>query len=195
VGDEVLVGFEQGDINHPYILGFLWNGQDRPPTSSIDTHVRRLKTVSGHILEFDDRSGSERVLLTTQGGQKLEMKDTPQPEITLQTNGGHKIVMSESTPAKITIQTQGGQKVELNDVPGTVTISDTSGNRVAMETSGVTISSSVKLTINCSMAEISAGMVTISAGMTRVSGVLQADTVITNAVISTSYTPGAGNIW
>jgi hypothetical protein len=43
--------------------------------------------------------------------------------------------------------------------------------------------------------EVSAGMVTVNAGMSKFSGVVQCDTLITNAVISTSYTPGAGNIW
>lgn len=30
VGDEVLIGFEGGDPNKPYVLGALWNGKDRP---------------------------------------------------------------------------------------------------------------------------------------------------------------------
>ena len=30
--DEVLVSFEHGDPQHPYIIGFLWNGKDKPPT-------------------------------------------------------------------------------------------------------------------------------------------------------------------
>ena len=31
VDDEVLVGFEHGDIRRPYVLGGLWNGVDKPP--------------------------------------------------------------------------------------------------------------------------------------------------------------------
>ncbi len=42
---------------------------------------------------------------------------------------------------------------------------------------------------------ISAGMVSVDAGMSRFSGVVQCDTLITNAVVSASYTPGAGNVW
>jgi hypothetical protein len=38
-------------------------------------------------------------------------------------------------------------------------------------------------------------MVTVNAGMAKFSGVVQADTLIANSVIASSYTPGAGNIW
>jgi hypothetical protein len=37
--------------------------------------------------------------------------------------------------------------------------------------------------------------VNVSANMSKFSGVVQADTIITNSVVSASYTPGAGNIW
>ncbi|NUT53783.1 MAG: type IV secretion protein Rhs, partial [Saccharothrix sp.] len=32
VGDEVLVGFEHGEFDAPYVLGGLYNGKDKPPT-------------------------------------------------------------------------------------------------------------------------------------------------------------------
>jgi uncharacterized protein involved in type VI secretion and phage assembly len=31
VGDEVVIGFEHGDLNSPIVVGSFWNG-DRPPT-------------------------------------------------------------------------------------------------------------------------------------------------------------------
>src|SRR4051794_19466683 len=49
--DEALVAFEQGCFDHPFVVGFLHNGVDLPPDDGIDAKVRRLKTVSGHVLE------------------------------------------------------------------------------------------------------------------------------------------------
>jgi hypothetical protein len=96
---------------------------------------------------------------------------------------------------KFVAETPGGQKVTLKDGPGSVEIVDSNGNSVKLEASGVTITASAKVTINAASMAISAGMVTVDAGMSKFSGVVQADTVISNSVVSASYTPGAGNIW
>lgn len=95
----------------------------------------------------------------------------------------------------LTLETPGGQKVTLKDGPGSIEAQDSNGNSLKMEASGITVTSSAKVTVNASTAEISAGMLTVNAGMSKFSGVVQADTVITNSVVSASYTPGAGNIW
>ena len=96
---------------------------------------------------------------------------------------------------KLILETPGGQKVTLKDGPGVVEVVDSNGNSVKLEASGITVTAAAKVTINASTVEVSAGMVTVNAGMSKFSGVVQADTVISNAVVSASYTPGAGNIW
>lgn len=96
---------------------------------------------------------------------------------------------------KLIVETPGGQKLTLKDGPGSVEIVDSNGNSVKLESAGITVQASAKVTVNASTVEISAGMVTVNAGMSKFSGVVQADTVIANAVVSSSYTPGAGNIW
>jgi len=93
------------------------------------------------------------------------------------------------------LETPGGQKVTLKDGPGSVRIEDGNGNSIRLESAGITVTAAAKVTVNASTVEISAGMVTVNAGMSRFSGVVQADTVITNNVVSQTYTPGAGNIW
>jgi len=96
---------------------------------------------------------------------------------------------------KLLLETPGGQKITLKDGPGAVTVEDSNGNSVKLEASGITVTASAKVTVNASLVQVSAGSVTVDAGMSRFSGVVQADTVICNSIISASYTPGAGNIW
>jgi uncharacterized protein involved in type VI secretion and phage assembly len=95
----------------------------------------------------------------------------------------------------VTIQTPGGQKVVLKDTPASIELTDSSGNTIKMEGAGITLQTPAKLNIQASTVDVSAGMVKVDAGMSQFSGVVKSDTLITNSVVSASYTPGAGNIW
>jgi hypothetical protein len=96
---------------------------------------------------------------------------------------------------QLIIETVGGQRILLQDSPGAVLIEDANGNAIRLESSGITITASAKVTVNASQVAINAGMVIVDAGMTKFSGTIQADTLIANSVVANSYTPGAGNIW
>jgi len=114
----------------------------------------------------------------------------------IHSRSGHQIRLDDTAGAeKVVIQTNGGQRVTLDDSPASVEIVDSSGNTVRLEASGITISTSGKVSVTAATAEISAGTLSVNAGMSTFSGVVKADTVITNSVISAAYTPGAGNIW
>lgn len=114
----------------------------------------------------------------------------------IRSRNGVKVTLDDTDgQEKLILETPGGQKMTMKDGPGSVEIVDSNGNSVKLETSGITVNASAKVTINASQVAISAGMVTVDAGMSKFSGVVQADTVISNSVISASYTPGAGNIW
>ena len=114
----------------------------------------------------------------------------------LRSRNGVKLTMDDTDGREqFILETPGGQKLTLKDGPGAVEIVDSNGNSIKMEASGITITASAKVTINASQVAVSAGMVTVDAAMSKFSGVVQCDTMISNSVISASYTPGAGNIW
>jgi type VI secretion system secreted protein VgrG len=50
IGDEVIVGWEEGDPEHPYIIGSVWNGADKSPGPT----PKRIVTKSGNAIVMDD---------------------------------------------------------------------------------------------------------------------------------------------
>ncbi len=114
----------------------------------------------------------------------------------LRSRNGVKITLDDTSgQEKMLLETPGGQKLTLKDGPGVIQIEDSNGNSVKLEASGLTVTASAKVTVSASFVEVSASMLTVNAGMSKFSGIVMADTVITNSVVSASYTPGAGNIW
>jgi hypothetical protein len=85
--------------------------------------------------------------------------------------------------------------VTLKDGPGAVTIEDANGNSVRLETGGITVQAGSVVKVQASKVDVSAGMVTVDAAIAKFSGIVQCQTLISTAVVSSSYTPGAGNIW
>jgi phage baseplate assembly protein V len=71
VGDEVLVAFEHGDLNAPYILGSLWNATARPPVDSPLEQHWKIKTRSGSTIDIAELPPS--ITIETPSGQKIEM--------------------------------------------------------------------------------------------------------------------------
>lgn len=91
--DEVLVAFDQGDPRLPYIVGFLWNGQDAPPGQ--DVRDRRITSKNGHEVRFLDATPSQGSL------GALVIEDAH----------GNRIVMSNG---KITIQAHGLLEIDAS---------------------------------------------------------------------------------
>jgi len=192
IDDDVLVAFDQGDVTHPYIVGFLWNGQDTPPSSDIDAKVRRLKTVSGHTLDFDDRSGQEKIRLKTQGGHEIEMTDAPTPSVTIKTSGGHNIEMKDTPMPTVLVKTSGGQQITLDDLPPSVSVQTTAGQQVILSDTppSITISAPAGvLNITCLQATITAAsLLSVQAPVAQFAGV-----VIASTIVASAYTPAPGN--
>jgi phage baseplate assembly protein gpV len=71
VGDEVLVAFEHGDVNAPYIIGGLWSAMAPPPLPSPVPQIRTIRTISGNQITFTEIPPS--ILISTLSGQSILM--------------------------------------------------------------------------------------------------------------------------
>jgi uncharacterized protein involved in type VI secretion and phage assembly len=106
-GDEALVAFEQGDFNHPFIVGFLWNGVDRPPES--DPKNRIILTPGGHTLRFEDGDNAKKIVIKSSSGHEIILDDTAAGQtIIVRTNGNQSVVLDDKDSS---IQLQGGGRI------------------------------------------------------------------------------------
>ncbi len=85
VNDEVLVAFEYGDINIPYVIGSLWNGKDSPPLTNDDgkNNFRIIKSRSGHVLRLDDTDGQEKIEIVDKSENNKITIDTKEKKISI----------------------------------------------------------------------------------------------------------------
>ena len=115
VGDEVLVGFEGGDVHRPVVIGGLytsgskvgdWDVQDGKVMS------RRLVTRDGHTLEIKDGNddANKYFKFTTKGGQG---------DVLLRL-GGDKVDLT--TPAQVPVKVTAGQGSFEIDGQGNITL-------------------------------------------------------------------------
>jgi len=93
VNDEVLVVFEQGDVNFPYIVGVLWNAKDKPPDGASGKAVvagqvnqRVIRSRAGHVIVLDDTMGKEKITIQDKSGNKIEI-DSIKNEMLIKTAG------------------------------------------------------------------------------------------------------------
>jgi phage protein D/phage baseplate assembly protein gpV len=115
VNDEVLVAFEQGDVARPYVIGGLWNGQDKPPLpvgqalENGNVHRRQFKTREGHTLTFID--GTDKgIVLETAGGHRLTLADEKK-QIVVETAGGHKLVLDDGK-SEVTLESTANARIK-----------------------------------------------------------------------------------
>ena len=101
----------------------------------------------------------------------------------------------ESKPERTLVRTKHGATVILDDGTGGLEVSDLHGNVVRLTADGVTVHSASRLTVRASIVELEAGALKVNAAVSEFSGLLKCDSLLTNSVVSSSYTPGAGNIW
>jgi uncharacterized protein involved in type VI secretion and phage assembly len=90
IGDEVVVGFELGDLNRPVILGALWNDVDPVPPgvdASPSNNIRSITSRAGHQLTFDDSPGGGKIEIKTTGGFEITLEDGASPKISIKTTG------------------------------------------------------------------------------------------------------------
>ncbi|MFY1112998.1 MAG: phage baseplate assembly protein V [Methanosarcinaceae archaeon] len=133
VGDEVLVAFDHGDINNPYVIGALWNGEDSPPEKNEDgkNNIRKIRSRLGHEVVFNDEEGKGKVEIRTKSGHKIVLDDSSGGEkIDIMDKSGNNSIRIDSAQNSIAISSQ----MKLNIKAQSIEIE--SGGMMTIKSSG-----------------------------------------------------------
>jgi uncharacterized protein involved in type VI secretion and phage assembly len=137
VDDEVLVAFENNDVNHPYILGALWNKKDKPPLPAKEAvkggkvNKRMIKSRSGHTIVIDDTSGEEKISIIDKTKKNSVEIDSKSNAITI------------NSAADITIE----GKANLTLKGKTVSIEATQGGNMDLKANNLNVQATAKATL------------------------------------------------
>ncbi|MGP3967256.1 VgrG-related protein [Streptomyces sp. 6N223] len=134
VGDEVLVGFDRGALDHPFVIGGLYNGRDDPTPVTEPLYSGMRRRAARHTLS--DRTGNRLDLLSPTSGR------AGTKGVRLATGNDQLKIFLDRTNTEITVDSKG-------------TVSITGGRSVSVEAgTDLNLSARRKLTLDGQFLEL-----------------------------------------
>jgi type VI secretion system (T6SS) baseplate-like injector VgrG len=157
VGDKVLVAFEQGDVNNPYIVGSLWNSTThRTPLASPIPQIRAIRTLVGNQLVFTEVPPS--VTLQTGPTPPQALPAPPTPTGPYQTLFMSPAGIQMTSPTPIQLISPAG----VNIIVGANIISVTPAGITITGTPNLTLSAAATMNLTAPAINITGGLVKIN---------------------------------
>ncbi len=150
--DEVLVMFEQGDLNRPLVVGALWNGKDKPHDKNAGGNPRRvIKSREGSKITFDDEKeqliiedGVKKGRITFDAKANKITIEALDGDVCFQTPADDMIIVAKSIEltASQNLEVHAGQAMAWG-----------AGGSATLKSSGTTLSGA-KVNTNCGSAQM-----------------------------------------
>jgi hypothetical protein len=169
VGDEVLIGFDRGCIEYPYVIGGLYNGVNRPlPPPEIEGLVanRRIASRMGHTVQWNDGPNAIGITIGTAPAEEppLSVKlDAEELQISInaetgmvQITGALGVMISSDT--EISISSQGALSLSGTAITiGNETTTDVSIGGISVTISGPEGAPAGSISVNGAMVSLGPG--------------------------------------
>ena len=83
IGEDVMIDFEGGDVDKPFIIGSLYHGNSKSGLGDNNNDIKSLKTRSGNTIILNDKDGS--ITIKDAQGSVLILKGDDTIELTSKT--------------------------------------------------------------------------------------------------------------
>lgn len=141
VKDEVLVGFENGSLNEAYVLGCLWNNNNKFPLDMGNpgdgedpkNDIRQIVTKSGHTLIFNDTDDETAIELKTKEGLSIKIDEKNQVVTILGDKDAKNAIEINGKDGAVSIKAE--KKIELISGDSKLSL-DGNGKAVSIESGG-----------------------------------------------------------
>ena len=130
INDEVVVVFEQGDPRRPLVVGYLWNGKDKPPRPTpvprgrddqilkggSEVKQRLIRSTKNHQIILNDSDDKPGIILLGMSGAFIMIDDeTGDERITLLDKNGKNRIEIQSQQQQIHILCEGKMFITAKD--------------------------------------------------------------------------------
>lgn len=168
-GEEVIVGFEGGNAERPYVMGALFTGGNNAGDWKSDKNdIKAIQTRSGHSIVLNDKEGEGSITISDASGNCLNY-NTAEKTVTISSQ--EKIILSSKYIALV------GDDIEFHSkntkaVSEEAFVAQTGGSKMAVLPDAV-VSDSAEVSINGKETKINAtSLTTNSKGETLINGAL-----------------------
>lgn len=172
--DEVLVAFEHGMLDRPFVVGVLWNKDDPPPERNGNgrNDIRAIHSRSGHRIVLDDSDDNPSILVVDQTGENSILIDSANNAMEIRVSGD----LTIEAGGNISITARGtldiGADQDITAQTRTNLTLRATGNGELQSTGPLNITSQAKMTVDgTGQTEVRAAAVSINgSGITEISG-------------------------
>ena len=168
--DEVLVAFENGQLDSPYVLGGLYSSERRGAIGAATLvqgvpMKRAFTSRDGHQLIFDDSPETPGIVIQTTFGASCMIRLSPETGITITTIEEQPIVINSA--ADVTINSEGAVIVNSTDVTinGEADISISAEGAIEVSAADELNLAATSITIEAEDISLLAGEINIAGGI------------------------------
>lgn len=169
VGDEVMVIFNEGDISEPFVIGGLWNSEEKPPEINEDgkNNLKKFKSRDSHEISIYDKENEGYIELKTKNGNSIKIYDEKNGKIQLKNKDASTEITLQGDSKSIDIISN--SKVNIKSSNSIITVD---GNQNIID-----IKSDLKISLSSTNIEIKAkgnlnlnsdGMINIKGTMVKI---------------------------